>query len=421
MITIADLKPSDIKYFWKNEEKITSYRRVSGLYIIKCVAKESSMYGELYVGQAYDLYERLRGHFKDLRLQKHNNIILTRIFEKYLLDAFEFSILKTLTADFRNNKTSLELEPVLTVMEQCYLTAFDTKMNIAKVANSPLGITRSVETRAKLRAKKLGIKMSDKARKNMSDSGGEPFSLYHKEKGTVVGKNLFLYANTNGYNHSALYKVKNGNSYTHKGWYQSESAFLDKDQWLADNPIPTSKYPCVSWDRYAGLWKAALRFNDAPLKIGYFKDEYEAHIAVVNFCKTHGLKDKQIPFEMYHPIHGVVSGDDLYDFGRQIGVKGSIFTKLLDERSYTVNGYYKSEEYYLDKQKWLDNNPIPTSRYPGVFWHRVHKRWATAGVRYNGKLHQVKGKRSFQTEEDAFIAQTKLLESLGLNSYSQLA
>ena len=416
---IEDIRPSDIKYFWKSDRPLTSYRKVAGIYRITCVAKDSSMYGEFYVGQGYDLYERLRGHFKDLRLQNHNNIILTRLFNKYLLEAFEFSIIKKLGPEIRLENDRLQLEPVLTKMEQCYLTAFSCEMNIAKVANSPLGITRSDETKEKLRQMRLGTKMSDEARQNMSDAGGEPFSLYHEEHGTVSGVNLFLYSRANGYCVGALYKVANGNSYTHKGWYQSESAYLDKEQWLKDNPIPKSKYPCVNWDRYAGCWKAALWFNDTTLNLGYFKDELDAHLKIVSFCNENGLKNKQRPFELYNPKIGWVRGEDLYEFGRTLGVKGSIFEKVLDERAYSLKGYYKSEEYFLDKQKWLDNNPLPISCYEGVCWSRAHGKWAVKGIRVKNKLHR--NYKCFDLEEEAFEAWKSLKASIRVDSDLQAA
>lgn len=47
----------------------------------------------------------------------------------------------------------------------------------------------------------------------------------------------------------------------------------------------TSKYIGVSWNKAAKKWKCELTFNKKRKYLGYFENEYEAHLAYVKFIK----------------------------------------------------------------------------------------------------------------------------------------
>jgi len=50
------------------------------------------------------------------------------------------------------------------------------------------------------------------------------------------------------------------------------------------------KYTCVGWSNHAKKWRASIRHNNKSKHIGYFDDEYEASLAVVEYKKEHNLK-----------------------------------------------------------------------------------------------------------------------------------
>ena len=45
----------------------------------------------------------------------------------------------------------------------------------------------------------------------------------------------------------------------------------------------TSKYKGVYWYKRYEKWKASINNNDKSIHLGYFEDEYEAHLA---YCKA---------------------------------------------------------------------------------------------------------------------------------------
>ncbi len=164
----------------------------SGIYCITC-----SISDHKYVGQSKDLYKRKNGHFNALKNNKHKNKHLQNAYNKYGVESFSFSIL-------------CYCEPVvnaLNKMEQFWIDALHPIYNKAPVAGSPLGVKMSEEakrkmsesrkgekgsfwgknhteeTKKKMSLAKIGKKFSESHKNNMSISRkGKPFSEEHKNK-----------------------------------------------------------------------------------------------------------------------------------------------------------------------------------------------------------------------------------------------
>lgn len=130
--------------------------------------------GKLYIGSAVNLKRRLSRHLTDLRHGRHDNQHLQRAFDKDGEDAFTFEVIAY-------------CEPgSLLDWEQAFIDACEPEYNIcltagscygkkhtpetkAKIAAAAVGHTLSEESRAKIRAGHLGMKMP-------------PFSEEHRTK-----------------------------------------------------------------------------------------------------------------------------------------------------------------------------------------------------------------------------------------------
>lgn len=140
----------------------------SGIYRITCTST-----GKFYIGSATNLRRRYSDHFTALRRNTHTNQKLQRAFNKYSEDAFTFEVLE------------LVLLISLTAREQYWfnkLKPFDKHgFNIAREANSTLGVIKSAETCEKIRIGNLGKKHSDESKIKMSlASKGKPKSAATK-------------------------------------------------------------------------------------------------------------------------------------------------------------------------------------------------------------------------------------------------
>ena len=92
-----------------------------------------------YIGSGVNLKSRKRQHFSDLKLNKHKNKHLQNTYNKYGKDAFNFRILLMCSNEdciFYEQKCIDKLKP---------------EYNICTMAGSSLGVTRSEETKEKIR------------------------------------------------------------------------------------------------------------------------------------------------------------------------------------------------------------------------------------------------------------------------------
>lgn len=108
-------------------------------------------------------------------------------------------------------------------------------------------------------------------------------------------------------------------------------------------------------------------------------------------------------FKLYSPTEGEFEGTNLSILCRDRGLRHSDLRKVYLGLMYSSQGFYQSEEYYLDKEKWYADHPIPTSKCPGVSYSRGNQKW-TARLWYSKVLRFCK---FFNTEEGAIAALKK--------------
>ena len=124
----------------------------TGVYLIR--HKES---GKVYVGGAYKTFKkRLDGHRKDLRLGRHANQHLQSAWSKYGSGAFEFVILE---------RCSVKVCDVRETFWIRFYKAADRRFgyNKSPSGGSMLGFKHSEDSKSKMRAAKIGRKLSQEA------------------------------------------------------------------------------------------------------------------------------------------------------------------------------------------------------------------------------------------------------------------
>ena len=102
--------------------------------------------GDFYIGSSQDIAGRWKKHRWQLNIGAHTNSILLRAWNKYGIDAFEFSVLEL---------TSVE---TLLKLEQHYLDTLKPVYNISLDAYSPmLGRKHSEESKLKISQSNIGL------------------------------------------------------------------------------------------------------------------------------------------------------------------------------------------------------------------------------------------------------------------------
>lgn len=210
-----------------------------------------------YVGSSVHVGRRWREHVGRLRKGKHFNKHLQRSWNKYGEGAFIFCLLET-----------VELRDDLRDREQVYLDrlfeASDNPYNVGRDARKPmLGIIPSDETKKKMsiagynrppkseetrrkvgrwsknweRPLSVGFKISKALiEKNASNASAKPVrnmpvktgkwktkpfpAFIHYETGDIIpaGKNLAKVCRERGLNVHVMYRVRDGDRRSHKGW-----------------------------------------------------------------------------------------------------------------------------------------------------------------------------------------------------------
>ena len=158
-----------------------------GVYII-----QNNVNKKVYVGSSVAAKYRINGHKSLLRRNKHYNRYLQDDYNKYGLEAFEFTVVE------------IGLEPSeLFKMEEYYTQKMQSNVsdggyNIRKRVESNRGVKLSQESREKIRQSKLGDKNpffnkshTEESRKKMSESRkGENSHWYGKELPDYVKKKI---------------------------------------------------------------------------------------------------------------------------------------------------------------------------------------------------------------------------------------
>lgn len=386
MVTIAEF-PKLYRY-WQDPAIAHNYNGVAGIYKITCVAGDS-LNGEIYIGQSYNISDRWNGHLNSMSLGQHGNSKIQNVHDKYGQQSFRFELVRTLDTGFVQSYTKEQIKNVLNILEQCYLTTLKPKFNICLVAGSSLGIKRSDEVILNLRAAKA-----------------KPFTLYHKKYGVVSGEGLADFLRDNPELDSwSIYGILNGNVYSYKGYYKCELYADSRKAWENDYPPNRSM---VAWDDELRSWRAELIRKNHRRFIGVFELEDQAEEAIAEYIKKAEVKTRIIPYSLYNPSLGVITGEDLYKYCRENKLKGQPMRRLLEAKLYTTQGYYKSEEYYLDKTKWESDYPLPKSKYPHVYWNRQKESWEVQ-INIMGRLNYL---GEFVNEEDAYIEVERFKRSI---------
>lgn len=159
----------------------------SGTYMIK-----NHINGKVYYGSSNNLKTRKRQHFYMLKINKHENKILQRAYNKYGKESLEFIILNYYPVGELLSQEQILLDLNYDAGKKCY--------NHNKIATMP--------------PSQKGKKHSEKTKKNMSKSHkGKKFSEEHRQKISAAkkGDKNPMY----GKHHSKENKLKI--SQTHKG------------------------------------------------------------------------------------------------------------------------------------------------------------------------------------------------------------
>lgn len=143
---MLDLRECSVPHLCDNMHSMSDdTHTTSGVYAIYSVIN-----GRTYVGSSVNFQSRWKVHRSELNTGKHSNVHLSRAWNLYGEDAFEFTILEACPID------------QLLIREQHYLDLYfnsDPKpYNIDRVAGSRLGSTHSPETCAKMSVSRMGNK-----------------------------------------------------------------------------------------------------------------------------------------------------------------------------------------------------------------------------------------------------------------------
>lgn len=142
---------------------------ISGIYAIVNIYSE-----KLYVGNSADLKIRWRLHLVHLNKQNHCNRHLQNAFNKHWTSPFIFVVL-----EYCEPEKLIEREQYWINLTKCYNNKIG--YNLSPTAGSPLGVKRSIETRAKMSASKKGIVQSKESNAKRSLAlKGKPLSEKNK-------------------------------------------------------------------------------------------------------------------------------------------------------------------------------------------------------------------------------------------------
>lgn len=136
---------------------------IPGIYAIRHIET-----GRLYIGSSKNIRIRIKTHFYDLRKNQHHCAYLQNAWNKYGDDAFEVEVLEQCELD----------RTVLLEREQHYLDTLKPEFNHLPTAGSRLGSKASDETRAKqsasMKGKLKGIPKSPEHREKLKEVMRDP-------------------------------------------------------------------------------------------------------------------------------------------------------------------------------------------------------------------------------------------------------
>lgn len=181
--------------------------------------------GNFYIGSCINYKTRMKCHVNTLKKGRHCNIKLQRSFDKYGIDNFSFDFLEVVERD----------KSKIIEREQWYLDFFKPFYNIQKVAYSA-----------------LGVKMSESARKNISEAA-------KKRKISPEGKRRIS---------EALFKAHKGRKHTKESLdkMSKNSHFNGVRMFGVDNSFYGKKHSKESTDKMRASKINNPKVKDAVLK-----------------------------------------------------------------------------------------------------------------------------------------------------------
>jgi len=159
---------------------------------MRCIyAIVNTITGNQYIGSSKNSYVRKKAHFNLLRRGAHHSIVLQRAFDKYGEDKFKFVVVEKVD----ENTDLIE-------REQWWLDNANSSYNASKQALPGKERIITEETRAKMRAAKLGVKHPEWRNKEKSiyqlgRDTGKKRSEEAKKAMSEAQKRLYA----NGYQH----------------------------------------------------------------------------------------------------------------------------------------------------------------------------------------------------------------------------
>lgn len=152
---------------------------------------------------------------------------------------------------------------------------------------------------------------------------------------------------------------------------------IEREQWYFDTYKP---------------WYNSLPVAGSPL--GHIKSEEAIELNSKSQSISTTLYYK--PTDEYIEMEGIMRytknvNKDLRP-GPLYCVKGGIL--------YQHRGFYLTKEYAYNKDKWLEDHPVPSSDTPGVMWSRLWRKWVVR-PRYNNKVYNL---GAYDCEAEAIAA-----------------
>lgn len=260
---------------------------IIGVYKIECVPT-----GRYYVGSSCDIRKRKRRHLKDLRLGKHHNAFLQRVFDKYGEDSLVFKIKRTETAE----------DALLLEQHYLYKAMHDKRaMNIGVHASGGDTLTnnprreeiiaqRTATIRAKLDA------MTSEEKKRLFGSAGNTNGMYGKTH-TVEARKKISEANTGQARNRGIRKSAEGRANIKAGAIARASA----EEYV--NPFAGKSHTAEAKQRMGAANVGRRPTNARRVKIGkeIFNTVKEAarHYRVANGTICYRLKSDDFPDYTY--------------------------------------------------------------------------------------------------------------------------
>lgn len=308
-------------------EEIYNLPKCAGIYCIK-----NTINGKCYIGQATKLQKRLKAHWKNFSSEQYSHIVLYKAINKYGIENFELTILKTI-----NDALSYETKCKLDELEKFYIQEYDSFKNGYNSTlggdGGVLGYKHTEETKQKL--KEYAIAQAKEKEKDETN--------WYKAKSIIDDEEII------GYSKKDLSEKINVSIYTIKNC-------IFKRQFIASKKWIISRY--------------LEEYPDIP------KDEDDIKDLLNNQFKTLSNKEEILDYIKQNPkcTYGEISQNynlckkTFYNYKNELGISFNqrVDTKVTKEEflafglGHTKEEFMKhfnisSDRYYKYKKKYTTN------------------------------------------------------------------